>query len=154
MASGAFEMIQEKALDTAFFGSVGLFRDVPSRNLLELLNVVRPVRFAAGEIIITQGDETNDFLIVREGTVEVFVLRDADEVAITRLGPTSYFGEMAVFDNYPRSASVRAITDVTALSIGRDDFRNFLHANPAALFQMCTVFTHRLRNTNSALSKH
>jgi len=154
MTSSGTDALPREALDVAFFNSVGLFRDVPPRSLLQLLKVVRTVHFKAGDTIITQGDTTSDFLIVREGDVEVFVLRGADEVPITRLGPTSYFGEMAVFDSYPRSASVRALTDVTAFTISRDDFRQFLQSNATALFQMCTVFTHRLRNTNSALSKH
>lgn len=154
MKTGTAEVVLEQANDIVFFTSVGLFQDVAPRNLLQLLSVVTPARFAAGETIITEGDTTNDFLMIREGTVEVFVNKAVGEAVITRLGPKSYFGEMAVFDNYPRSASVRAVTDVTAYKIAREDFSKFLHVNPAVLFQMCTVFTHRLRNTNSALSKH
>ena len=71
-----------------------------------------------------------------------------------QLGPQAYFGEMSVFDDYPRSANVRAVGDVRALRIDRDFLREFLRNNPAALFQICTVFSHRLRNANSSLVKH
>jgi CRP-like cAMP-binding protein len=154
MSGSAQAVVKHPNDSISFFISVGLFQDVPPRNLLQLIQISELVSFPAGTVIITEGDTTNDFLLVREGTVEVFVQRTGGEVAITRLGPKAYFGEMAVFDNYPRSAGVRAITDVTAYKISREDLRDFLHYNPAVLFQMCTVFTHRLRNTNSALSKH
>jgi CRP/FNR family cyclic AMP-dependent transcriptional regulator len=140
--------------DLAFFGGITLFRDVPRADLERLVALVTLERFTAGDIILLEGEATNDLLIVREGTVEVYVSRQGGKISITKLGPMSYFGEMSVFDDYPRSAHVAAVTDVVTCRIDRDSFRDFLKANPAALFQMCTVFSHRLRNTNSALAKH
>jgi CRP-like cAMP-binding protein len=139
--------------DLAFFNTVTLFRDVPADELRAICKIVRYERFKAGALILREGDPTNDILIVRDGTVSVFMSREGKRIEITRIGPTSYFGEMSVFDDYPRSANVEAITDVVACRIDRDPFRAFIRTNPAALFQMCTVFSHRLRNTNSALSK-
>ncbi len=139
--------------DLAFFQTVTLFRDVPDDELLAIRKIARYENFAAGAVILKEGDPTNDFLIVREGTVAVVVIRDGKKVEITRIGPTSYFGEMSVFDDYPRSANVEAITDVAVCRIEREAFRAFIRSHPAALFQMCTVFSHRLRNTNSALTK-
>jgi CRP-like cAMP-binding protein len=140
--------------DIAFLQSVALFRDVPERELLLIRQLIRYERFEAGTVILREGEPTNDFLIVREGDVGVFVLRDSQKFEITQLGPTSYFGEMSIFDDYPRSANVEALTDVIACRIDRNPFRMFLRTNPGALFQMCTVFSHRLRKTNSILAKH
>lgn len=139
--------------DLAFFNTVTLFRDVPESELLAIRKIARYESFAAGTVILHEGEPTNDLLIVREGTVAVFVNRDGKKIEITQIGPTSYFGEMSVFDDYPRSANVGAVTDVIACRIDRESFRTFVRANPAALFQMCTVFSHRLRNTNSVLTK-
>jgi CRP-like cAMP-binding protein len=141
-------------IDLEFLNTITLFRDVPQEELRNVLGMITPQTFAAGEIILKEGEATNDLLIVRRGKVEVFVSRGDQKVHITTLGPKSYFGEMSVFDDYPRSASVIAVTEVLACRIDRDSFRVFLKANPSALFQMCTVFSHRLRNTNSALAKH
>ena len=140
--------------DVAFFGTVALFRDVPQKELREIVDLVTTEPFEAGAMILIEGEATNDLLIVREGTVEVYVSRGDQKIPITTLGPMSYFGEMSVFDDYPRSAHVRALTDVVTYRIDRDSLRAFLKANPGTLFQMCTVFSHRLRNTNSALAKH
>ncbi len=54
--------------------------------------------FAKGDTILREGDATNDLLIVRDGFVEVYVNKGDKKIHITLLGPTSYFGEMSVFD--------------------------------------------------------
>jgi CRP-like cAMP-binding protein len=136
-----------------FLANVALFRAVPQPELEQLMSIAITEPFRAGEIILMEGEATNDLLIVRAGQVEVYVMRGGEKVPITTLGPTSYFGEMSVFDEYPRSAYVRAISDVTVYRFDRDSFRVFLKAHPETLYQMCTVFSHRLRNTNSALAK-
>lgn len=147
------DMIFDKA-DLDFLSSVALFRAVSEEDLKSILGIVTVEQFSAGEIVLIEGEATNDLIILREGTVEVYVSRGDQKIHITELGAKSYFGEMSVFDDYPRSANVRAVSDVTAMRIDRDSFRELLKSNPAALFQMCTVFSHRLRNTNSALAKH
>lgn len=140
--------------DMAFLAGIGLFQDVPGDELRTILALMKREQFEAGQVILTEGDASNDLLIVRSGKVEVFVNKGAQKVHITDLGPGSYFGEMSVFDDYPRSANVGACATVTTLRIDRDAFRAFLRGNPAALYQMCKVFSHRLRNTNSALARH
>lgn len=140
--------------DLDFLSSVALFRAVAEEDLKSILGIVTVEQFSAGEIVLIEGEATNDLIILRDGSVEVYVSRGDQKVHITELGPKSYFGEMSVFDDYPRSANVRAVNDVTVMRIDRDSFRALLKSNPAALFQMCTVFSHRLRNTNSALAKH
>lgn len=140
--------------DTVFFRCIGLFSDVPVKELRVVRALMRKEQFAGGEVILREGEATNDLLIVRSGKVEVFVNKGTERRHITDLGAGSYFGEMSVFDDYPRSANVAAVTDVVTLRIDRDAFRGFLRANPSALYQMCAVFSHRLRNTNSALARH
>jgi CRP/FNR family cyclic AMP-dependent transcriptional regulator len=140
--------------DLDFLSSVALFHAVSEEDLKGILGIVQVEQFAAGEIVLIEGEATNDLMILRDGNVEVYVSRGDKKIPITQLGAKSYFGEMSVFDDYPRSANVRALNEATVLRIDRDSFRELLHSNPAALFQMCTVFSHRLRNTNSALAKH
>lgn len=137
-----------------FLASVALFRAVSQAELEQLHSIATTEHFEAGDMILLEGEATNDLLIVASGQVEVYVMRGGEKIPITTLGPTSYFGEMSVFDDYPRSAYVRALDDVMVYRFDRDSFRTFLKAHPETLYQMCTVFSHRLRNTNSALAKH
>ncbi|TAK99048.1 MAG: cyclic nucleotide-binding domain-containing protein, partial [Rhodospirillaceae bacterium] len=111
--------------------------------------------FAAGSIIFEKDSLTSDFVIIQDGMVSVFIpsAGEGDAIELARLGRGSYFGEMAIFDDYPRSASTYAVTDVRVCLIGKDAFRSFLRFHPATLFQMCKVFSHRIRNTNSMLAK-
>lgn len=138
----------------AFLATVALFRDISRAEIQDLTALITAESFADGDVILMEGEATNDLLIVASGQVEVYVMRAGERISITTLGPTSYFGEMSVFDDYPRSAHVRAIGDVVVYRFERDTFRTFLKAHPETLYQMCTVFSHRLRNTNSALAKH
>ncbi len=137
-----------------FLASVALFRAVSPAELEQLHSIATTEHFEAGDMILLEGEATNDLLIVASGQVEVYVMRGGEKIPITTLGPMSYFGEMSVFDDYPRSAYVRAFDDVMVYRFDRDSFRTFLKAHPETLYQMCTVFSHRLRNTNSALAKH
>ena len=138
----------------AFLATVGLFRDLSIPEREQLLSLATIEHFEAGSMILLEGEATNDLLVVGAGQVEVYVMRGGEKIVVTGLGPAAYFGEMSVFDDYPRSAYVRATTDVMVYRFDRDSFRAFLRAHPETLYQMCTVFSHRLRNTNSALAKH
>jgi CRP-like cAMP-binding protein len=138
----------------AFFATVALFRDVPANELQKLAALATIETFEAGALILLEGEATNDLLVIGSGIVEVYVSRAGEKIPITTLGATAYFGDMSVFDDYPRSAYVRAVSDVMVYRFDRDSFRAFLKMHPATLYQMCTVFSHRLRNTNSALAKH
>src|SRR4051812_7659402 len=122
---------EDNAADVAFLGTIALFRDISDHERRLVRQIMTPVRFAAGQVILQEGDPTDDLMIVREGTVSVYVNRGGDKVEITQLGAGSYFGEMSIFDEYPRSANVAAVTDVIAYRIEKDLFRDFVQAYPA-----------------------
>ncbi len=144
---------EDNASELAFLGTIALFRDISDHERKLVAQMMQPIRFTAGQKILQEGDPTDDLVIVREGNVSVSVTRGGEEVEITKLGVGSYFGEMSIFDEYPRSANVTAVADVTAYRIENALFKDFVRAYPAVLFQMCTVFSHRLRNTNSVLAR-
>ncbi|HEY5630197.1 MAG TPA: FAD-dependent oxidoreductase [Candidatus Limnocylindrales bacterium] len=81
------------------------------------------MRYAAGEIIVRQGEPGGRFYMITEG--EVDVLReeaDGTEVVLNRLGPGRYFGEIALLRGTRRNATVRALTEVSVLGVARRDF--------------------------------
>jgi putative ABC transport system ATP-binding protein len=82
------------------------------------------VTFAAGESIFEQGDHAELIYVVKSGEVEVIrVLADGGEELLTKLGPDQYFGELGPFLGFPRSASVRAATDVVLTAYSPRVFR-------------------------------
>lgn len=83
---------------------------------------VSRMQFPAGEIIFRQGDTADFVYVIVNGEVEV-VREEADgKNVLARLAKGSYFGEMAIISNAPRTATVRAITDVEVLTWSRGDF--------------------------------
>jgi CRP-like cAMP-binding protein len=103
--------------------------------------------FDAGDEIVRQGDEGIGVYIVVAGRVEV--MRDGHSLA--SLGPDAFFGEMALLDNYRRSATVRAVEPSRCLVIPRADFLAELHSNNELCFDLLVHMSRRVRELESAL---
>jgi CRP-like cAMP-binding protein len=125
-----------------------IVRDVRSR-----LDSVIPVRFAAGEIVFRQGDVADRLFIIGTGEVEA-IREDPDkgEVVLGKLGPEDYFGEGAILADTTRSATIRAITDVEAISIHRSDFRSLYSALPHLREDMQAEHARRRKSAGEAIS--
>jgi CRP-like cAMP-binding protein len=139
--------------EVAFLRAVPLFDGVADSELALLAKLFKYATYAAGDLILEFGTPSTELVMVSEGRVQVFVEKNGEKITLTTLGRGAYFGEMAIFDQYPRSANVAAVTAVKTCSLDREQFLSFLANHPSLLFQMCKVFTHRLRNTNSLLTK-
>ncbi|MEK7477651.1 MAG: cyclic nucleotide-binding domain-containing protein [Candidatus Coatesbacteria bacterium] len=83
-----------------------------------------------GELLIEQGTIGSIFYIVASGSVGVYRKRAFLDKQIARLGPGSYFGEMALLSRQPRSATVACEEDGVVFTLLRDTFRNVLLGNP------------------------
>jgi MFS family permease len=94
-----------------------------SQSAIEALAVsARREHHGAGTLIFSQGDVADDFFAVSSGSLEVFVtMDDGRVVGVNQLGPLAGFGELGVLRGAPRSASIRAITDVELLRISGID---------------------------------
>jgi CRP-like cAMP-binding protein len=101
-----------------------LLSDLTKRDLARVLDLGDVMEFHAGEIIVKAGDQASDFYILLRGRALLTVSGTRSE----SLGPGDYFGEMAVLDGEPRSASIVAETDVWGLRIGRENFLRLLDA--------------------------
>jgi MFS family permease len=103
---------------------VALMRGVPfleplaEATLERISGLLEPVTVAAGEAVFDQGDAGDRFYLIESG--EASVVQDGTEV--TRLGEGGYFGEIALVQDIPRTATVRAITDLALLALDRDEF--------------------------------
>jgi CRP-like cAMP-binding protein len=73
--------------------------------------------YRAGEVIFRQGDLGSCMYVIQSGKVEVTVHRDETQYCLQTLGEGDFFGEMALFGNQVRSATVRAVSEVYALTL-------------------------------------
>jgi CRP/FNR family cyclic AMP-dependent transcriptional regulator len=108
-------------------------------------------RYREGELIVRQGEMGSCMYVLQEGEVEV-LFRDGDkEVCLAVLAEGDFFGEMGLFEQEVRSASVRALGDVRALTIDKRTFLRKVHEDPSLAFNILQRMSHRVRELNAAL---
>ena len=133
--------------------SVPLFRQVAEPDLLALAQLVREHQHAKGAVIVLHGDAGEALFLIRSGQVKVTVAsEDGREVILSVLGPGSFFGEMALVDDEPRSAHVIAMEDTTILQLRREDFRNRLKAAPELAIALLRELSRRLRRADDTIA--
>ncbi|MDF1563405.1 MAG: cyclic nucleotide-binding domain-containing protein [Deltaproteobacteria bacterium] len=126
-----------------FLKSIDLFARIPGEDLAQISVITEEVTFEDGEAIFEEGELGDALFLVVSGKVKVH--KGSREVA--RLGAGECFGEMAILDSAPRSASVSAIDDVDCLKIAREDFYDILGEKPEIAQGIIRVLTARLRRT-------
>ena len=97
--------------------------------------------YVAGDTIFSAGDDGHMMYVIQDGEVEVLV---GDQV-IDSVGPGGVFGEMALIDRSPRSATVRAKTDCRVVPIDESKFMNHVHRTPFFALQVMRIMNERLR---------
>jgi len=107
-----------------------------------------PVRsFKAGEVIFKEGDPAEELFIVKSGSVEI---RFGNRLLDT-LPERSIFGEMALIDRSPRSATAVASTDATLVPVGEKQFLFLVTRTPHFALNVMRVLAQRLRVSNSVI---
>lgn len=107
-----------------------------------------PVRhFKAGDVIFNQGDAAEELYVIKSGTVEI---RLGNRVLDT-LPELSIFGEMALIDRSPRSATAIATTDATVVPVGEKQFLFLVSRTPHFALNLMRVLAQRLRTTNKVI---
>jgi uncharacterized membrane protein len=110
----------------------------------------------AGDIVFTKGDAGSSMYLVRSGAVQVYLPSDDPDsppVVLKDLRTGEYFGELALFDDKPRSASVRAVIETVLFELTRDEFGEHLARSPRAAMTILSEMADRLRETNALLSQ-
>jgi CRP/FNR family transcriptional regulator, cyclic AMP receptor protein len=112
-----------------------------------LLGRAVPTRyFAKGETVFREGEQGDEFFVVVRGQVEI---RSGNRRFET-VGPNGIFGEMALIDDSPRSATVVALTDVTLAPIQEQQFLFMAEHTPFFALRVMRVLANRLRRQNRA----
>ena len=141
-----------------FLKRVPLFEDLDQRSLESIANAAVEQSYQPGQDVVKQGDTGVGAFIIRSGRVEVVQERGGTSERIGELKAGDVFGEMALLDEFPRSATVRAIEPTTCLGIRRWHFKGILESHPQLALALLPVLTRRLRNaeahSHEAAAKH
>jgi len=133
--------------------NVQLFSQFSSKELTRLGRAIVEREYKKGETIVKEGEQAVAFFIIVKGRVEVVQAGGSKKSqALAQLGPSETFGDMALLDGAPRSASVRAVDDTTCLVLSRWDFVAELQTNPHMAVAMLPVLSRRLRDVEAKLA--
>jgi signal transduction histidine kinase len=126
--------------------SVNLFRSLAPDELRDLRAITQERRFAAGSEIFREGDPGDGVFVVGDGLVEISGLISGEAHRVfSQLGPGEIFGEMAVIEHRPRSATATALMDTSVYFIPRDEMLALLQRSPAPAFNVLQEISRRLR---------
>ena len=134
--------------------NVPIFSELGGRDLKRLSKLMVPRSFKAGEVIIKENDQAAGFFVIASGKVDV--VRGAagpNPQVLATLSSGDFFGEMALFEGYPRSATVTAAEDTECLAITRWDFTAEMRTHPEIAVGMLPALVRRLRALDERLSE-
>ena len=122
-----------------------IFSSLSRRELQRIAQVARTRTYEPGDIIAREGDNTEGCFIISSGRAEVVTDVDSpDPVALGTLSPGDFFGEMAIIDHDPRSATVRAIEATECVEISRVAFMSEVRNRPDLAVKMLPAVVRRL----------
>jgi CRP/FNR family transcriptional regulator, cyclic AMP receptor protein len=112
--------------------------------------------FKPDEMVFAKGDSGSSMYIVLTGAVQIFLPppdKDTPAVVLKDVRTGEYFGELSLFDDKPRSASVKSTIDTTLLELTREELGEHLHKSKSAALAILSEMANRLRETNAMLSQ-
>ena len=121
---------------------VPLFADLDTRELEQIASSMRERRFSAGDTMTKEGSGGVGFFVVEEGEAEVSV---AGETKPWTVGPGDYFGEIALINESPRTATLTAKTDMLCYGMTPWDFRPLVETNSAIAWKLLTAMAEKMK---------
>jgi CRP-like cAMP-binding protein len=141
--------------NTEYLKTIFIFRELTGMELIKFNKVLKTEHAKKGAIIITEGDAADKMYVVKKGAVDIYKGEGLNKTKVTHLLPGAHFGEVALIDSNPRSASVVALEDTELLSIERKEFQALLTQNETIALKIYKAFTRalcdRLRQANENL---
>lgn len=107
-----------------------------------------------GEIICSEGDEGKSMFVIQSGRVEVIKKRPEGELTLRTMTKGEIFGEIALFDHLPRSATVKAVGEAVVLSIDKKGFFAKASKDPTLAFNILEGMSRRIRDLTRELSQY
>jgi len=135
---------------------IPLFEGLSDEDREALAQRLAEKSFKVEEMVFSKGDQGSSMYIVLAGAVQIFLPppdKDTPPVILKDVRTGEYFGELSLFDDKPRSASVKATVDTVLLELTRDELGDHLHKSKNAALAILSEMANRLRETNAMLSQ-
>ena len=106
-----------------------------------------------GDIVFEEGDEAIFAYVLTEGVIEIVQTTKGEQQVLGKVEKGTVFGEMAIIDGFPRSASARAAADCKVQEVGHKEFLNYISKKPDAAFSIMTRLSGFVRSADKQASK-
>jgi putative ABC transport system ATP-binding protein len=121
-------VLRDALLICEFLKSAEVFNRLTPSEMANVAECMRRRRYAAGEIVIGEGDVGEEFFLIRSGSASVTAGKAGQpERQLDMLGTGQVIGEIALFSGKPRNATVRAVTELETFYLAQKDFQEALH---------------------------
>jgi CRP/FNR family transcriptional regulator, cyclic AMP receptor protein len=138
----------------ALLARVPVFDELAEDDLRRVADVSVPRRFASGEVVFREGDDSDTCYVVNAGHARAIREHgDGRQITLATFGPGDIFGELAMFDDERRSATVEATDDLEVLGILGGDMRRLLRLHPDMAVKLVISLGRRLRAANERLAR-
>jgi len=135
-------------------GRVPVFSTLEQGDLERIAQMALPRRFEPGQAVFREGDQSDTCYIVREGHARAVRSHgDGRTITLATFGPGDIFGELAMFEDERRSATVEAIEPTSVIGVLGPDMRRLLSAHPQIAARLVIALGRRLRESNERLSR-
>ncbi|HEX8103111.1 MAG TPA: Crp/Fnr family transcriptional regulator [Solirubrobacteraceae bacterium] len=133
---------------------VPAFEELEPPDLAEVAAVAVPRRFDRGQVVFREGDDSDTCYVVRRGHARATrEHNDGRQLTLATFGPGDIFGELAMFDDERRSATVEAVDDLEVVAILGADMRRLLREHPDIAVKLVIALGRRLRAANERLAR-
>jgi CRP-like cAMP-binding protein len=134
--------------------SVPVFSTLVQSDLERIAELAVPRRFEPGQVVFREGDASDTCYIVREGRARAIRTHgDGRAITLATFGPGDIFGELAMFEDELRSATVQAIEPTDVVAVLGPDMRRLMTEHPGISTRLVIALGRRLRETNERLSR-
>ena len=129
---------------------VPLFSACSKKDLMLIAKAAEEVSVKAGKVIVEENQPGHEFFLILDGAATV----RRNNRKLAALGPGQYFGELALLDRGPRTATVTADTDMTLAVLGQREFVGVLEGVPGLAYKILAIMARRLRDADTKAVSH
>jgi diguanylate cyclase (GGDEF)-like protein len=135
-----------------------IFENLRDEELDILLSRMKQAKAPKGKTVFHEGEEGEELYVILDGSINISTrLPDGTDLHLANIDAGSFFGEMAIIENAPRSATCKAVEKCNFLSLYRNDFYEIIHNYPEMalkiLYRMLVIMSQRFKNAGAALTE-
>lgn len=151
-----------------FLKNISLFKELNEEQLSEIIKILKPVKFSAGDIIVIEGEKGESMYIFKKGKVQIthqLTLKVGNHhweegeksMAILDSDKINFFGEMSLVTGSPRSATIKALSECELFEINKNDFERLANKRPdigyKIMKEIASTLSHRIEGLNENILK-